>query len=155
MDAGLADHVVNERDVIDTLTQRRHHIAEHLAGCSIGSKPERRLHPRTEPVLKRFDVLTEVGGFSMLLLQQRLVIPQVDMAGGSGHEQLNNPFDPRGMMRCLQCCRICGLGIVMQYRSERKRAETVSGLRKKLTSVKHDVLFPGAEACWCGNVFWE
>jgi hypothetical protein len=101
VDARLADHVVNERHVVDTLAQRRDRLADHLAGLAVGTEFERRLHPRPEPILKRLDMLAKVRRLAMMLFESRLMIEQIDMTCGTTHEQLHDARRLGGMMEDL------------------------------------------------------
>jgi hypothetical protein len=67
-------------------------------------RPEgkRRLHPRPESILERLDVFAEVGWLAVVLLQGRLVVEQIEVAGRSGHEQLNDALRARRVMERRQ-----------------------------------------------------
>jgi len=51
---------MHERHIVNAVPQRRNGLADHLAALTVRAELERRLHPRTKPVLKRLDMLAKV-----------------------------------------------------------------------------------------------
>ena len=95
MHARFADHIVNESDFIDDLAQISHRFTEEFARLTVWLKLPDRLHPRSEAVLKCFDVLAKITLLPVPFHQLGLEIKQVDMAGRAGHEHLNHALCTR------------------------------------------------------------
>ncbi len=98
VDARLADDVMDERDLVDDRAERRDGSLSILPALAVRLEIEDRPQPRPEPVLERLDGLAEVGRLAVPLDQFGLVVEQVDVAGGPGHEQVNDPLRLRGVV---------------------------------------------------------
>ena len=77
---GLADHVVDERDLVDDVAERRDDLAEHLAALAVGLELPHRPEPGAEAVLERLDVLAEVGRLAVALDEFGLEVEEIDVA---------------------------------------------------------------------------
>jgi len=99
VDAGFADHVMNEGHVVHDRAERCDGVAQHLAALPVGLEVPHWLEPRTETILKGFDMLAEVTRLPVALHQLRLVIKQVEVAGSTGHEELHDALGLGGMMQ--------------------------------------------------------
>src|SRR5262249_23349077 len=94
MYARLADHVMDERDLIDDITERGYHLAQLLPGLAVGFELPDGLEPRTQAILERFDMFAELGRLPVLLHKFRLEVEQINVAGPAGHEELHDPLRP-------------------------------------------------------------
>ena len=129
--AGFADKIVDEGHVIGAGTERRHGFTEHLAGLAIGREIPDRLFPGAQSVLKRFHGFSEIRGLTVMLDERRFVIEEIDVRGGSAHEELH---DPLGFG--------CGDRGAMQRRrgfegTESERAESLADRGQHLTTRHH------------------
>ena len=102
MHTGLADQVVNKGHVVNAGTERSDRFADCFATFTVAIKAERRLHPRAETILKDLDWFTEVRRFTMSLFKLGFVIPEIDMTGGTRHEQLDDSCGLGRMMKLGQ-----------------------------------------------------
>ena len=96
---GLADHVVNKRDLIDDITEWCNNLTQLFAAFPVRFEVPKRFEPRTQTVLERLDVFAEVRFFSVPFYQLRLEVEQIDVARATGHEELDDAL---------------GLGLVVQ-----------------------------------------
>ena len=92
MHAGRADHVVDEGQLVGDLAEGRDHISKQLAAASIRLEGPDRRKPGAQPVLKGFDRFAKVARLAGVRDQGRLMVEQVDVAGGSRHKQLHHPL---------------------------------------------------------------
>jgi hypothetical protein len=108
VDARLADEIVDEGEFVRDRAEVRDGVAQHLAGLAVGLEVPHRLLPRTEAVLKRFDVLAEVAGLAVALHQLRLEVEEVEVAGGAGHEEVDDALCLRREVRSkgIADCRL-------------------------------------------------
>jgi hypothetical protein len=90
MHAGTADDIMHEGDVIHHVSDGRDDVAEHLARLAVGFEFPRRREGRARAALEQLDRFTRIPFLAVLLLEQRLVVPHVDVAGGAGHEELHD-----------------------------------------------------------------
>ncbi len=140
VNSGLAHDVVDEREFVRDRAEVRDGIAQHFAGLAIRPELPHRFLPRTEAVLKRFDGLAEVAGLAVPLHQLGLEVEEVEMAGGPGHEELNDALRPRGELRSAECGMRNGGGDFAGNRlfrskqaSEREAAKAAAAVPEKLT----------------------
>jgi len=96
--AGFAHEVVDEGHVIDAGAEIGDHLGERFARLAVGGEFPDRLHPGAEAILERLDRFAEVGGLAMPAFEFGFVIEEIDMAGGPGHEELDDPFGAGGAM---------------------------------------------------------
>jgi hypothetical protein len=89
---------MNEGDVVHDGAERFNNFTEELAALAIRAEGEGRLHPWPQTILEGFDFFAETGGFAMVFFEKRFVVPEIKMAGGPAHEQLDNAANFRGMM---------------------------------------------------------
>ena len=99
VDPRLADEVVDERHVVDTGAQVGHDFRERFARLAIRLELPDRLHPRAEAILERLDRLAEIRRLAVVFLERRLVVEQIDVAGGPPHEELHHAFGARREIR--------------------------------------------------------
>ena len=99
MDAGLADHVVHKSEFINNRAERGHNIAEHLTALPMRAKIPDRPHPRPKPIIEGLDGFAKIARLAVTLDQFGLVVEEVDMAGRTGHEKLDDAFCFRRMMK--------------------------------------------------------
>ncbi len=90
VDSGLAHHRVDEGNVVDDPTECSDRVTEHFAAVAVRSEREGGLHPGSQPVLKGFDMFAKVRRLSVVFFESGFVVEEVDVAGGSGHEQLDD-----------------------------------------------------------------
>ncbi len=132
MHAGLADHVVDEGHVVGAGSEWGDRIAEHAAAFAIRFEVPYGFLPRAESVLEGFDFFAEVGVFAVMFDQLRFVVEEINVAGGSAHEELDDALGfwlhDLGWMRGL-CCAEGGKG---------EAAEALAGGLEELASGKHD-----------------
>ena len=88
--AGAADDIMHEGDVVHDVADGRDDVAEHLAGLAVGFEFPGRREGRPRAALEEFDRFTRIPFLAVLLLEQRLVVPHVDVAGSTGHEELDD-----------------------------------------------------------------
>ena len=126
MNPRRAHHVVDEGHPVDDITERRDGVGEHLAALPVGLEVPDRFEPRSEAVLKGLDRLAEVALLAVPLHELRLVVPEIDVAGGTGHEQLHDPLrldgENEGRMRGSGRGRLTG-----EERREGHPPEATSG----------------------------
>ena len=48
-------------------------------------------------------MLTKIGRFAVGFFQCRFVVPEIEMTGGAGHEQLNHAFGAGGVVQAGHC----------------------------------------------------
>ena len=145
MNARLADHVVNESHLIDDLTQRRGHFGQMLAALAELLPRPRRGKRRPVPILKQLNLLTRIPRLAIPLDEFRLVVEQIDMRGGSRHEELHDARRLRRevhhiqhaparrddrLRRRLRAARV----IPPQHRSERHAPESTADLPQQITA---------------------
>ena len=75
MHVRLRDHRMNERDVVDTVAERRDRIAQPLAAVAILPPLKWRLHHFIWRRLKQFDRFARIEFLAVVLGERRLVIP--------------------------------------------------------------------------------
>lgn len=83
-------HRVNERDVVDEASQFGQQFGDHLAALAHGLELPGRAHQCAILTLERDCVHFGRSGLPGSPLQFRLVIPEIDVRGGSGTEDLQN-----------------------------------------------------------------
>ena len=93
MDARGADHVVDEGQLVSHIAESRDRLTEQFAAAAVGLEFPDWLEPRSQAILKGLNRLTEVALLAMVFDQGWLVVKQIDVAGGTRHEQLHHPLD--------------------------------------------------------------
>ena len=135
MHAGTADDIMHEGDVIRDLTDGRDDIAEHLARLTVRLEFPGRREGRARAALEEFDGFTWIPFLAVLLLKQRFVVPHVDVAGCTGHEELD---DALGLGRGVQDAaggRGGEEGFVSEQAREGDAAEAAAGGEQEVTAV--------------------
>ena len=95
----LGDHGRKEDHVIDALCQVRHEVAHPFAALPVLFPVPRGRHNDAGVALEQLHLLAGVEGQVRLLDERGLVVEGIDLAGGSGHEQLD---DALGLGRMVQ-----------------------------------------------------
>ena len=90
MHAGTADDIMHEGDIVHDVTDGRDDVAEHLARLAIGLEFPGRREGRARAALEEFDGFARIPLLAVFLLEEGLVVPHVDVAGGAGHEELDD-----------------------------------------------------------------
>jgi hypothetical protein len=137
--AGLADHVVDEGEVIDDVAERGDDLAEHFAGLAVGAKIPERAEPRAETVLEDLDGLAEIAGLAVAFDQLGFVVEEIEVAGGAGHKKLHDAFRFGGVVQRARGRgrRIRGEGtVVAEHRGEGETAEAAAGLPEEIAAGK-------------------
>ena len=135
VDSGLAHHRMDEGQFIGAAAQCSDGVAEHLAAFAVGPEREGRSHPGPQPVLKRLDRLAEVRLLPVVLFEGRLVVEEVDVAGRTGHEQLDHSLGTRPVVQSTgQDAAFCGGGgrLAIEQVGQRDAAQATSGLPEKV-----------------------
>jgi hypothetical protein len=99
MDTGFADHVMDEGEVVDDWAEGGDWFAEHFAGLAVGFEVPDRAEPWAETVLEGFDWFAEVARLAVASDEFGFEVEQVEVAGGPGHEELDDAFGARGVLR--------------------------------------------------------
>ena len=99
MHAGPADQIMNKGHLIHDFAQRRDDLAQMFSALAIGLKSKRRLHPRSEPILKSLNVFAKVGLLAVMFFQSRFVIEQIEVTRRAGHKELHNSLSLRRVMQ--------------------------------------------------------
>jgi hypothetical protein len=79
---------------------------------------ERRFHDFVRCRLKKLDWLARIKFLAMVRREHWLVVPQIALAGGTGHVKLHHPLRPCRMMKNLRSLCEFGTGeyaIVTQH----------------------------------------
>ena len=92
--------------------------------------------------MKSLDLLAKVGLLPVAADQFRLVVPQVEMTGAAGHEQLDDSFGPRPVMQptaqrllFARRVRVCGQQTFFgQQRGKSNAPQPATELPEKLAS---------------------
>src|ERR1051325_10227613 len=138
--AGLADEVVNERDLVHDGTQRSHDLAEHLAASAMSAERPDGFLPRTESVLKRLDVFAEITGLSIALDQLWFEVEQVNVAGRARHEEVHDALRLGSEVRNGECGMRSGFSskqtFVTKQTRQRDPAQSAATAPKKLTAAQ-------------------
>jgi hypothetical protein len=134
MNSGTTHHVVNEGDVIDNASKWCDDVAEEFSAAAAGLKPEGGLHPWSQSILKGFDMFAEAGWLSVMFFELWFVIPEIEVAGGTTHEQLNDAFSAGGVVQLLKFCAAAWGGVSLrggfcQQDSSSESPESLSGLQ--------------------------
>ena len=101
MHVGFGDHGFQERHVVGALGEMGHEIGYPLARLSALFPRPRRGHDHARIALEEFHFLAGVEGLAGLLREEGLVIEGIALAGGAGHEQLDDALGARGMMKAF------------------------------------------------------
>src|SRR5215831_5911602 len=134
MHSRLADHVVNEGDVVYDPAEVCDDFAEEFATLAIRLKFPHWFQPRTKSVLKRFDVLAKIRFLPMPFDQFRFEIKQVDMAGSPGHEQLDDALGLRREVRKPVYYFALAACFANQKTGEGNAAKPAAGAPKEITT---------------------
>src|SRR5262249_1236880 len=136
VDVALGHHGVEEADVIDTAADVRHQVADILAALAVRLPAPRALHARARNALEQFDLAGGVELLAIALDELRLVVEGIDLAGGTGHEELHHALGPGRMVQAAVELRIGGGGREQPVAAEELRkgegAEAVAGLPEKI-----------------------
>ena len=144
VDAGFPHHVVNERHFVDDGSERRDWLAELLAGVAVGFEIPHGFEPRTEAILKSFDVFAELGGLAVPLDEFRFEVEEVDVARAAGHEQLHDAFGLGGVMNAA-IGPLRGVGeelFAAEERGECDAAEPAAGVKQEVATIHGSYLGP-------------
>ena len=95
MDAALAHQIVDEGHVVDTTTERRHHFAEVFSTLPVRLELPGGSEGRAQSILKEFHGLAGIPFLPVVFFEEGFVVPQIHMAGGTGHEELDHAFRTR------------------------------------------------------------
>src|SRR5215831_7061705 len=90
---------MNKRHVVHTATEVRREIAHPFATLTVLLPAPGTLHASSGFALEQFDFLARVERLAVAFDEIGLVVEQVALTGGAGHEQLHDAF---------------GLGLVME-----------------------------------------
>ena len=105
MNARFADHVMNKGQVISAEAEWRDDITEPLAALAMGFEVPHRLFPGAESVLECFNGFSEIRSLSMMFDECGFEIKEVDMTGGTAHEELDDALgfwrNGKGALRSL------------------------------------------------------
>lgn len=79
-------------------------------------------------------MFAEAGWLSVMFFELWFVIPEIEVAGGTAHEQLNDAFGAGGVVQLLKFCAAawCGVGLrggFCEQDSSSKSPESLSGLQ--------------------------
>jgi hypothetical protein len=99
MDAGFTDHVMDEGEIVDDWAESGDWFAEHFAGLAVGFEVPDRAEPWAETVLEGFDGFAEVARLAVASDEFGFEVEKVEVAGGTGHEELDDAFRARGVLR--------------------------------------------------------
>ena len=99
MDAGLADEIVNPRDLIDHAAEVGDDFAQHLAALAVGLEIPHGFLPRAEAVLEGLHMFAEITRLAVALHEFWFEIKEVEMTGRTGHEELHDAFRLGRMMQ--------------------------------------------------------
>ena len=108
MDTALAHQVVDEGHVIDTATEWGHDLAEVLTALAVGFEFPGGGEGGAQSVLEKLHGLAGIPFLSVVFFEEGFVVPEIDMACGSGHEELDHPLGPWACGGCLGTRRRCG-----------------------------------------------
>ena len=86
MNTGLADQIVDERNVVHDGAEVAHDVTDQLAATAIRLELPDRFHPWAQPILECLDVLAEVALLPVALHQFGLEVEQVDVARRPRHK---------------------------------------------------------------------
>ncbi len=92
VDTGFAHQVVDECHLVGDPAEVGHRFTQQLPALAMRFEVPDRLHPGAEPILERLDVFPEVTLLTVAPHQFGFVVEQVDVAGGTRHEQLDDPL---------------------------------------------------------------
>jgi hypothetical protein len=103
VDTGFADHIVEEGQIVDKVPEGFDDVAEMFAALSVLGEAKGGFHPWSESILERFDGFAEVGRLPVMFFQLGFVVPEIHVAGGPAHEELNDAFCLWRVVQCLEC----------------------------------------------------
>jgi hypothetical protein len=139
MNAGFADHVMNEGHVISAEAEWRDDITEPLAALTIGFEVPHRFFPGAESVLEGFNGFSKICILSMMFDESGFEIKEVDMTGGTAHEELHHALGfwchGKGALRSLRSIQ----------GAKGDGTEALTGSLKKLAACDHVGLVDEAE----------
>jgi hypothetical protein len=95
----FGNHRVQESDVVGAGTNMRNKVTDPFGRLSILLPAPGAFHDRARIALEKLDLFARIKFLAMALQEFRFVIERVALAGGSGHEELNNPFGARAMVQ--------------------------------------------------------
>ena len=148
VDSGLANHRMDKRDVIDDATECSDRVTEHLAAVAVRPEREGGLHPGSQPVLEGLDMFAKVRRLSVVFFESGFVVKKVDVAGGSGHEQLDHSLGARRVMQSAaerSGSRVGGGVLPADQIRQRDAAQAAPGLPEEVAA-----RCGGCCGSWCG-----
>jgi len=142
---------MDERHLVDVLTQVREDFGDRLAAFAARSELERRLHQIADRVLEEARRVFELGfefadRLAVPLFQARFVIPRVDVAGPSVDKEPDHVLRLRRKMPVARSQRIertisqrvrlrrAKQSFVLKEPCEAEHAETATGFGEHLTA---------------------
>jgi hypothetical protein len=142
---------MNEGHVVDKVTEGFYDVTEMFAALSVLGETEWGFHPWSESILERFDWFAEVGRLPVMFFQLGLVVPEIHVAGGPAHEELNDSFCLWRVVQCLECgtCAngireglvVISAGLILeQHDSGCERCKLMSGIQNLSSRWNSEVL---------------
>ena len=135
MHAGTADDIMHEGDIVHDVTDGRDDVAEHLARLTVGLEFPRRREGRARAALEEFDGFARIPLLAVFLLEEGFVVPHVDVAGCTRHEELD---DALGLGRSVEDTaggRGGEEGFLSEQAGEGDTAEAAAGAEEEVTAV--------------------
>ena len=99
VDAGFSDHVMDEGEIVDDWAESGDRFAEHFAGLAVWFEVPDRAEPWAETVLEGFDGFAEVARLAVAFDEFRFEVEEVEVAGGTCHEELDDAFGAGRVLR--------------------------------------------------------
>src|SRR5215212_4639567 len=92
---------MDKRNVVDTFTERRHRVAEPLTASAVLPPTKWRIHHLVRCRLEELDSFARIEFLAIMLRKCRLVVPQVALARGTRHVELDNALRFRTILQCI------------------------------------------------------
>jgi hypothetical protein len=135
VDAGLADHVVDECHLVDDAAEGGDGFRERLAALALGFEFPDGLEPWAEAVLKGFDGFAEVAGFPIVLDEGGFEVEEVEVAGSACHEELDHTLGASELGRARCGGSLC-VGVAGAEAGECDASEAEAGLPEEIAPAR-------------------
>lgn len=140
VNACLSDQIVDEGHVVHHRCQIRDDFAQRVSALPVSLEFPDGLQPGPKSILKRLHRLAKITLLSVPLHQFLFEIEEIQMAGGTRHEELDDALRPRGMLPTADQGRVpCPLDrgtqktFLLKKACQRESSQSATGSPEKLT----------------------